>query len=404
MPTSRIDSRPCKGYTSAFMAGRVLSWLIIAVVVGSLLAVFLWRSQQEKKTVVATRLPSVKVQRPSVRDLPIRLTYPAELQAIQAADIRPIEAKGYVRKLTVDKGSKVKTGQLLALVDCPEYHARRKQASEAIRAAKSVYTNAKLTLSRIAPMREKNFVSQIDVDNAQAAYDSAEARLKNEEARLVEVEHLLGYCEIRAPFNGEVTMRYVDPGEQVRPGGPPLLSLVRRDAMRVQVNVVERDAVNMREGLPVELTVHGLTGESFHGKVTRLVRSLDPRTRTLLTEIEIPNPDGVLTPGMFGRVSVVVDRRKRAILVPATAVLATDTGTSVFVIREERVTRIPKKGAFGLDIESTVREGRAVRAPVEIGFDTGEEVEILKGLRASDSVVVMGRDLIKDGALVRVAD
>jgi RND family efflux transporter MFP subunit len=364
------------------MVGRIVFWLVVMGLLGGLTYLFVQRAQEEKKFTVRSRVARVKVQRPTIRDLPIRLTYPAELQAIQAVDVRPIEAKGFVTKMAVDKGDRVREGQLLLTVDCPEYHERRQQALQRIRSAKALYVNAKLTLERLAPMRAQNFVSQLEVDNAQASFDSSEAQLKNEEARLAEADHLLGFCTIRAPFRGEVVMRFVDPGAQVRPGGPPLLTLARRDAMRVQLNLIERDAQHIREGLPAELTVHGLGGETFHGKVTRYVRSMDPKTRTLLVEIEIPNPDGVLKQGMFGRVSLVVDRHPRAVLIPATALLATDTGNFAFV----------------------VQDGRARRVPITVGYDTGDEVEVLKGLRGQELVVVVGRDLISDGSPVQVAE
>jgi RND family efflux transporter MFP subunit len=364
------------------MAGRFLTWFLLLGLVGGLAYLFVRRAKETRAPEASAKIVRVKVQKPAVRDLPIRLTYPAELQAIQAIDIRPVEAKGFVRRITVDKGDKVRKGQLLVVVDCPEYHERKRQALERIRSAKAIYDNAKLTLGRLKPMLAQNFVSPIEVDNAQAAFDSSAANLKNAEAYLSEVNHLLEYCEIRAPFRGEVAMRYVDPGHQVRPGGRPLLSLNRRDAMRVHLNVVERDAVHIREGLPAELTVQGLPGETFHGRVTRFVRSVDPRTRTLLVEIEIPNPDSVLQPGMFGRVSLVVDRHARAILIPAAALLATDNGTFTFVVRDGRVRRVP----------------------VKTGYDTGEEVEVLQGLRGNEAVVVVGRDLINDGAAVEVVE
>jgi RND family efflux transporter MFP subunit len=361
---------------------RVIAWLFVLGIIGGLTWLFIWRSENEKKVSVSNKVPTVRVKRPTLRDLPIRLTYPAELQAIQAYEMRPVEAKGYVKRITVDKGDKVKKGQLLVGVDCPEYHARRKQASEGVRSAKAIYVNSKLVLQRLEPMRAKNFVSQLELDAAQAAYDSAEARLKNQEARLAESDDLLNFCDIRAPFDGEVLMRFIDVGEQVRPGGRPLLSIIRRNMMRVQLNVVERDDPHLREGLPVELTIHGLAGQTFHGTVTRVVRQLDPSTRTFLVEIEIPNPSGVLQPGMFGRVSLVVDRHSRAVLIPAAALLATDNGTFVHV----------------------VREGRAHRTPIEIGYDTGEEIEVLKGLRGTESVVTVGRDLLQEGAPVNVAE
>lgn len=363
-------------------ARRVIARILLVGFLAGLTALFVWRAKEEEAAASGPKIPTVRAQRPTVRDLPIRLTYPAELQAIQAYDIRPIEAKGFITQITVDKGDRVKKGQLLVAVDCPEYHARRKQAMEGIRSARAIYVNSKLILERIEPMRRQNFVSQLEVDSAQAAYDSSEARLKNAEARLAEMDYLLGFCQIRAPFDGEVTGRFMDAGAQVRPGGRPILSIMRRDVMRIQLNAVERDEPHIRDGLPADLTLYGVPDQTFRGTVTRVVRQLDPRTRTFLVEIEIPNPANVLQPGMFGRLSLVVDRHSRAILLPAAALLATDTGTWAYV----------------------VREGRAHRVPVSVGHDTGEEIEILKGLQGNEMVVVAGRDLLSDGAEVRVGE
>ena len=364
------------------MIGRIFSWLFLIALVGGGVAAFYWRASQEKKVAVSRRVPRVKVARPVVRGLLVRLSYPASLEAIQAAEIRPVEAKGFVRKLTVDKGDKVKKGQLLVQIDCPEIHDKRRQATQAIRAAKAMFANAQVTLSRLEAMRRKQFVSQLETDNAQAVQDTTQARLKNDEARLAEVDNMLAYCTIRAPFSGEVAMRFADVGEQVRPGGRPLLLIVRRDAMRVQVSIPERDAAQIREGLPAELTVQGLPGESFFGKVTRFNRTVDAATRTMLVEIEIPNPSGVLKPNMFGRVQLTVTRFPRAMIVPATAVLATEAGTYIFV----------------------VRDGKATRLQVKVGHDSGDEVQILGGLSARDQVILVGRDAITEGAAVETGE
>lgn len=364
------------------MLGRIIRWLFLLALLGGAVVAFYLRATQVKKASASKRIPRVKVQRPSVRGMLVRLSYPATLEPIQAAEVRPIEAKGFVRKLTVDKGDKVKRGQLLATVDCPEYHARRRQATEAIRSVKAMRDNALVLRDRLEPMRKQGFVSQLELDNAIATYEATDARLKNEEARLAEIEQLLGFCTIRAPFTGEVAMRFVDVGEQVRPGGGPLLSLIRRDAMRVQVRVPERDALHVREDVPAELTVQGLPGESFFGKLTRFVRSVDLATRTMLVEIEIPNPNGILKPAMFGRVVLTVARIPRAIMVPATAVLATDTGVAVFV----------------------VSDGKALKVPVRMGYDQGDEVQISQGLRGREQVIVAGRDLITDGQPVDVVE
>lgn len=364
------------------MIGRIFFWLFMLALVGGAVTAFYWRASKEKKASVSRGLPRVKVQRPNVRGLLVRLSYPASLEAIQAAEIRPVEAKGFVRKLTVDKGDKVKKGQLLVQIDCPELHEKRRQALQAIRGAKALFENAKVTLKRLEAMRKKQFVSQLETDNAQAVHDTTQARLKNDEARLTEADNMLAYCTIRAPFSGEVAMRFADVGEQVRPGGRALLLIMRRDAMRVQVSVPEREAVYIREGLPAELTVQGLPGESFFGKVTRFNRTVDPSTRTMHVEIEIPNPSGVLKPNMFGRVQLTVSQFPRAMILPATAVLATEAGTYAYV----------------------VRGGKATRVTVKVGHDAGDEVQILEGLSPRDQVIVVGRDLITEGAPVEVGD
>src|SRR5437867_9830700 len=124
------------------MFGRVLFWILVLGLLGGLVLLLVLRSQETKPATAHQRVVRVRVQRPTLRDLPIRFTYPAELQAIQAVEIRPVEAKGFIRKLTVDKGDKVRTGQLLVSVDCPEYHERKKQALQQVRSATAVLTNA----------------------------------------------------------------------------------------------------------------------------------------------------------------------------------------------------------------------------------------------------------------------
>jgi RND family efflux transporter MFP subunit len=343
------------------------------------------KARPEAKT--QERVVIVRAKKPSVRDLPIKLQYPAELQPIQSADIVPVEAKGFIRTITVDKGDRVRRGRLLVTVDCPDYRARRRQAEEEIRSVRAIYLNAKRIYERLKPMRAQNFISQMELDNAQANHDAAEARLRNAEARLAEVRQLLGYCEIRAPFTGEVSARLMDPGAPVRPGGRPILTLMSIDAVRVWINVVERDVSYVKTGLPAELRLQGLPGRVFQGKVTRFVRGLDPRTRTLLTEIVIRNQNGDLKPGMFGRVDLFVDKRPQAILVPSPAVLTQECA------HEER------RSCTWVYV---VRDGRAKRLEVQVGFDTGTEVEIQKGLKPDELVVYAGRDLVADGTPVRL--
>lgn len=358
--------------------GILLGWGLTLGVVGTVVALFLWRAGQTAPILVGHKVPMVRVAKPTAKKVTVTLSYPADLQAMQAYEIRPLEAKGAITHLKVDKGERVRKGQLLVRVDCPEFHARRRKIVHWLEAARAQHRNAKVTYERVAPLVSKNFVSPREADAASAENDSSAARVKNNQARLAEVDDLLAYCAIRAPFDGEVTMRWADPGGLVRAGGAPILSLVNRSAMRLQVRVVERDVTRVLEGQPVSLEVNGLPGRVFRGEVTRVSPMLDASTRTFIVEVTVPNADGALQPGMFGRVALTVAEREQALMVPASALLATDAGRWVYV----------------------VRNGRSERVAVEAGHDSGEEIEILKGLGAGDSVVVMGRDLVADGSPV----
>lgn len=342
----------------------------------------------------ARRAVVVRAQKPVVRELPIRLQYTAEIQPIQVADIKSIEARGFIRTVRVDKGDRVKKGQVLVTVDCPDYLSRRRQQQQEIRSVRAVYGNAERIYRRLKPMREQNFISQMELDNAKAAFDSSEARLKNAEARLAEVDQLVAYCTMKAPFAGEISARHRDPGAQVRPGGSPILTLMRIDKVRVLVGVVERDAAYVKDGIPAELTLPGMEGKKFAGKVSRFVRGFDRRTRTLLTEVEIDNPDGVLKPGMYARVSLLVETRPNAVMVPSSAVLTQECMEKdramcswVYVVRQ--------------DCEK-VKGDCTRRVEVQVGYSQGDEVEILKGVKGDASVVVQGRDLVADGTPVRL--
>jgi len=338
-------------------------------------------------SVAAPLLVPVRAKKPSVRELPVRLEYPAEIAPIQTADIKSIEARGFIRKILVDKGDRVKKGQVLVTVDCPDYRNRSRQASEEIRSVRAVFGNAKRVYERLKPMLAGQYISQTELDNAEAVFLGAQARLRTAEARRSEVNEVLGYCTMAAPFDGEVSARLRDPGAQVRPGGSPILTLMRIDTVRVWVNVVERDATHVKLGLPATLRVHGVPGKRFEGVVTRFVQGFDRRTRTLLTEVELKNPEGLLKPGMFGRLSIVVETKPNAVLVPQSAVLTQECATA----ERSRCSWV-----------YVVENGHTRRVEVSVGYESGDEIEIRKGVAANDLVVYAGRDLVADGTPVKL--
>jgi len=330
-------------------------------------------------TKTAERKVSVQVIKPIVRDLDIKLKYPVNIQAIYQANILPTEVSGYLTDVAVDKGDYVKKGQLLATIDPSAENEKVRQAEEAVRQAEAAQKNAELTLKRFREMGKEDFVSQQDVDNAELAFEVARTNLEKAKADLRERNVKLQYTRLTAPFSGYVTMRYLDPGAMVTPtSAPPILTVMKIDTLRIQVNVAEQDTHYIRSHLKADFTVDAFPSRVFHGEVARYAHAVDPLSRTLLVEIDIPNPDLSLKPGMYGRLSLIVDRHPKSIILPAEAVLVQESGASAF----------------------TVVDGTVKRVPITIGYDGGDFLEVTRGLTGNETVILSGQDEVTDGTPV----
>ncbi|MFO0724702.1 MAG: efflux RND transporter periplasmic adaptor subunit [Myxococcota bacterium] len=332
----------------------------------------------EKKSAEAAKKPlSVVVARPQRADLPIDLHYPAELIAIQQTEIQPMEIRGYLTHVYVDKGDPVKAGKVLATVDCTAYSDERAKLEEALRQNEARKQFAEKTLERLRPMSEGNFIGAQELGQAETEAASSAAALARAKAELDAVRHKVGWCELTAPFSGVVTMRYADPGALVGPGNT-VLQLVDDSSMRVMVGLVERDIDRVKLGQKARLEVDAMPDKPFWGQVQRLSRAVDAKTRTMLAEIDIPNREGLLHAGMFGRVAITVDVHPAALLVPDSALLVQEDGSYVFTV-----------------------DGKAAhRRKIRTGVDDGERVEILEGLGPTDQLVTIGQDLLGEGAEV----
>jgi membrane fusion protein (multidrug efflux system) len=328
---------------------------------------------------VSERKVSVQVIKPIVEDLDIKLKYPVNIQAIYQANILPTSVSGYLTEVDVDKGDYVKRGQRLATIDPSEEQEKVKQVDEAVSQAEANYKNADLTLRRYREMRKHDFISQQEVDNTELALEVARTNLEKARADLGAQSIRLKYTTLTAPFSGYITMRYLDPGALVTPTSTtPILTLMKIDTLRIQVNVAEQDTHYIRPHLKAEFAVDAFPGRVFHGEVTRFAHAVDPLSRTLLVEIDIPNPDLDLKPGMYGRLSLIVDRHHASILLPAEAILFQESGASVF----------------------TVDGGKARRVQIKTGYDGGDFLEITSGLTGTESVILSGQDLVTDGTPV----
>lgn len=316
----------------------------------------------------------VKVVHPTRGSIVRYVTLPGEIKPYQAATLYA-KVAGYLKKITVDKGDDVKEGALLAEIEAPELLADRARY-------KAEVELAKLDFKRLAEAQQKapDLVVPLSVDTAKSKSEVALANLER-------AETLLQFTKITAPFSGIVTRRLVDPGAFIPAAtsgstaqSAALLTLMDFHTVRVQVAVPEAEASRIAVGEPAKVTVEGLVGSSFEGKITRFSYVLDEATKTMLAEIELPNPKLELRPGMYATVKIGLERKENALLVPSNAVLMEKANASVF----------------------TIVDSKAKKSPVKIGFNDGTHVEIVQGVTDKDAVIVLGKQVLADGQVVQV--
>jgi len=287
------------------------------------------------------------------------------------------KVSGYLKALTVDKGDRVREGQLLAEIEVPELLADEAQ----FRAETEV---ARVNYQRMAQARQKapDLVVPQTVDDLRGQWEVARAKLQR-------TQTLLRYARITAPFTGVITARFVDPGAFIpaATAGTPvqntaLVTLMDFGRLRVQVFVPETEVPFIRTGVPVHVTVEELPDRTFSSSVTRFAYALDEATKTMLTEIELPNPSGDLRPGMYASVQLDVERKPEALLLPAAAVLTEKAGSFVFL----------------------VADGKAKKTPVRIGFSDGVNVEIVAGVQPGQPVILARSQPLDDGQPVAATE
>lgn len=321
----------------------------------------------------ASAQTDVRVAEPERRNLELVTTQPGTAEAFYEADLGA-KVSGYVGELLVDIGDRVKTGQVLARITVPELIQARNAAAAEVAADESEH-------ERIAMLAERNSVTQ-------RALTEAKSRLDTARARQAEVEAQMAYATIEAPFDGVVTARTIDPGDMVyqasspKGGDQPLLRVAEVDKIRLKTYIPERESAWVDVGDPATVAFDALAGRVFTGQVARTAQALDPATRTLLVEIDLPNADGRIRPGYYGQARVVLETRANALAIPSTAVRF--DGGAPFVY--------------------TVGAGdSARRTPIEIGLNTAGWTEVTSGLSSNERVVMGGADGLTDGASVRVA-
>jgi RND family efflux transporter MFP subunit len=319
---------------------------------------------------------------------------PGEFQPFESVSIHA-KVRGYVDRVLVDRGSAVKKGQLLAELTAPEMKAQIAEAESKVQAAKSEELQAEAQLSAAQSTYDRlkkaaetpGAIAGNELIQAQKQVEAAQALVQSKrqagmavEATVRAQKDLEAYLRITAPFSGIVTDRLVHPGALVGPGDDPVLLVVQEVAhLRLVVAVPEENIGGIVRGARVEFHVPAYPERAYSGTVARISHALDQKTRTMAVELDVFNPDGSLSPGMYPSVKWPVRRARPSLLAPKTSVVTTTERT--FVIRDQN--------------------GRAEWVDVVKGASDGDLIEVSGNLHAGDMVVRRATDEIREGASIQ---
>jgi RND family efflux transporter MFP subunit len=300
--------------------------------------------------------------------------------------------------LAVISSPEVDQQLLQARATLAQTQASLEQSKAAMQQAKANAELARLTKERDLPLGQQRAISQQIVDEAVQAYDArvadvsaaaanitaAQAGVTANLANVARLEQMQSFERVLAPFDGIITERNVERGDLISTGsaeaGKPLFRIAQSRMLRIQVDVPQSQAVNIRNGQKASITVKERMGRQYTGTVTRSADSLDSSARTMLTEVQVDNHDGSLLPGMYAQVQFTLPEQHTALIIPTSSLVIDHSGMHVFAVTGDTVHF----------------------APIVIGRDMGTQVEVLSGIQASDSLVSSPSDLLHEGQRVEV--
>jgi RND family efflux transporter MFP subunit len=366
-------------------------FLVLVVVVILLLVAggftLLSRRSQYKALAKETEtlaVPTVSVIHPIAEASSEDLVLPSTLQAYVES---PIYARtnGYLKKWYHDIGSRVRRGELLADIDTPEIAQQLAQSRAELDTAQANQNLSQITASRYEGLLKTDSVSKQEADNAAGDLAAKRANTQSAEANVRRLQETESFRHIYAPFSGVITRRNVDIGNLINAGNGGsaqlLFTLAQTDPIRVFVNVPEIYAPAIHQGLEAYLELQQYPGQKFYGKVARTADSIDLNTRTLLTEVDVPNKSGQLLPGGYAQVHLEIKVTESRLEVPVNALLFRSEGLRAVVIDENHKTHLQ---------------------PLTIGRDYGTTLEVLQGLKPTDFIVINPADSLDDGVQVNV--
>ena len=364
---------------------RFALWLLIVAIVVAAWGIFSRINAMAALTAEAQQaaIPVVSVTLPRHNGGVNELVLPGDLQAYNDAPIYA-RSNGYLKHWYADIGKHVKAGELLAQIEAPEIDAQYRQAKADLATAAANNHLSQTTAARFRKLHETGLVAQQDVDNAQGDAEAKKAQLESAQQNLERLEQLESFNRIVAPFDGVITSRKVDVGSLVTQGnatGQELFHLSSTDRLRVYVQVPQAYATLIRPGIMASLTTAAMPGQPHPARVVATAQSIDPVTRTLLTQLEADNSKGELLPGSYSQVHLPLPVGTDSLRVPSSALLFRGDGLHLAIVDADNKVHL-----------NTVTVGR----------DFGEQMEILTGIADQNRVIVNPPDSLLDGATVRI--
>ncbi len=389
MTEGRVQMKPEVEEQPHNKGSRVFTILFLGVmvlVIAGAITLFQRRAQYRAlaKETETLAIPTVAVIHPTTESGQEDLVLPGTMQAYVES---PIYARtnGYLQKWYHDIGSRVQKGALLVDIDTPEVDQQLSQARAELNTSQANANLSKITAARFQELIKTDGVSKQEVDNAVGDLEAKMATVKSAEANVRRLQELESFKHIFAPFSGVITRRNVDIGTLINAGNggtsQQLFFLAQTDPIRVYVNVPETYAPSIHAGLGAFLGLTQYPGQKFQGKVVRTSEAIDPGTRTLLTEVDVPNHNGALLPGGYAQVHLEVKVTGERLAVPVNALLFRSEGLRAVVVDADHKTHLK---------------------PLTIGRDYGTTLEVLQGLDAKDWIVLNPADSLEEGQEVRV--
>lgn len=392
-PLLRTEGEPPRRRGAPLLGATVVLLLVAGLGAGG------WRHYQAERAVAATAqqerdlVPDVRVATVRASDSKMRVTLPATTTAFEAANIYA-RTSGYVEKRYVDIGDRVTAGQLLAEIVAPEVEHQIAEARATLAQSQGTLhqTEASRELAEVTNARDSNLVKQgwltaqqgdndrLTLRAQQAAERAAQSNIAAQEAQIKVLEQQKTYQSVVAPFDGVITQRNIDNGSLVQSGSTFMFTLMHANVIRTQVFVPQDEAFGVQPGVDAIVRVPEIPDRGFPGKVTRIATALQPGSRTLLTEIDVPNPDGALHPGIYCTVELFIPRKTPSMIVPADAVVFDANGLHVAV----------------------VRDGNVHLQKISIARDFGTQVEVHDGVKPGDQVILSPMLNLAEGSRVSI--